>query len=78
MERKEIQEMSRGKWDDVNSAPIAMQGTLVLGAMRYLPHYLKQGVFVGPGRPPVEYGAAALIAAGAVKETYPLLIRGYF
>jgi len=68
--------MSAGEWEQ-SHAPIAMQRTYLLNGIRYLPHYLKPGVFVGPGRPAPEYGAHALTTAGAVEESYPLLLRGY-
>lgn len=64
--------MSAAKW-----APIAMQRTYLLNGIRYLPHYQKPGVFVGPGQPAPEFGTFALVTAGAVEESYPLLIRGY-
>lgn len=57
--------------------PTTMQRTLVLDDIRYLPHYQKAGVFVGPGRNSVEYSATDLVAAGAVREFYPLWPRGY-
>jgi hypothetical protein len=69
-------EMSAGEWDG-SGAPITMQKTLVLGDIRYLPHYQKPGVFVGPGVPAPEFGTHALVTAGAVEESYPLLVRGY-
>jgi len=54
-----------------------MQRTYLLNGIRYLPRYQKPGVFVGPGQPAPEFGTFALVTAGAVEESYPLLIRGY-
>jgi hypothetical protein len=68
--------MSAGEWDG-SGAPTIMQKILVLGDIRYLPHYQKPDVFVGPGRPAPEFGTHALVTAGAVEESYPLLVRGY-
>lgn len=68
--------MSVGEWEG-STAPQEVRKTLVLRGIRYLPHYQKPGVFVGPGRPAPEFGQHALVTAGAAEEPYPLWVRGY-
>ena len=63
---------------EFDSTPVVMQIVYDLGGIKYVPHYRKPGVFVGPGYyrdNMLEYSARYLEVAGAKSNLYPLWER---
>jgi len=57
---------------------IGMYAVYIVQGLPFLPHYLKKGRYVAPGyrQNKLDYSAAQLKKAGAVKEYWPLWRRG--